>query len=165
MTSITTHTGSRPVRTVGLVAMIAGILMVLVGGAAWATVSSQLAAQNITVADDAPFLAGDTVDGPFSAFAQAEIIDQHSLDATGGQTFAELDREDPLRETALNGSLLRASLFTSILAFGVSALVMGLGVLFGLMGWTLRRIGAGTESTTILEPTTVETRERELATA
>ena len=165
MTSITTRTGSRGVRTIGLVSLIAGLLMIVTGGAIYATVSAQLASQNITVAEDAPFLAGDVVDGPFSALAQAEIIEQHALDATGGQTFAEMDREDPLRETALNGSLLRASLFTSVMAFGVSALVMGLGVLFGLMGWALRRLGADAETTTVLEPAAVETQDRELVNA
>jgi hypothetical protein len=165
MRSITTRSGSRAVRTIGLVSMIAGLLMIVAGGFAWGTVSSQLAAQNITVAEDASFMPGATVDGPLSAFAQAQVIDEHSLAATDGLTFAEMDREDPLRETALNGSLLRASLFTSVLAFGVSALVMGLGLLFGLMGWGLRRLGAESETTAVFEPTAVETREREFVSA
>ncbi len=42
----------------------------------------------------------------------------------------------------MNGSFLRASLFTSVLAFGVSAMAMVLGVLFGLIGWALRGVGS-----------------------
>ncbi|PFG43318.1 hypothetical protein ATJ88_2003 [Isoptericola jiangsuensis] len=141
MTS-TARTGNRTARLVGLIGIVAGVVMILAGATTWVTVSSQLDAQNITVSEDADFLAGDTVDGPFSAYAQAQIIDHHALEATGGKTYAELDREDPLRDTAMNASFLRASLFTSVVAYGVSALVIGLGVLFGLFGWALRGLGA-----------------------
>jgi len=40
----------------------------------------------------------------------------------------------------MNGSFLRASLFTSVVAFGVAALVMGLGLLFVLLGFAPRKI-------------------------
>ena len=40
----------------------------------------------------------------------------------------------------MNGSFLRASLFTSVVAFGVAALVVGVGVVFGLIGFALRRL-------------------------
>ncbi len=36
----------------------------------------------------------------------------------------------------MNGSVLRASLFTSVIAFALSALVAVLGVLFALVGVT-----------------------------
>ena len=68
------------------------------------------------------------------------IIEVHATEATGGKTYAELDREDPLRQTAMTGSFLRASLFTSVVAFGVSALVVGLGALFILVGFALRSL-------------------------
>ena len=42
------------------------------GGAAWAAITRQLAAENITVPKDADFLPGARVDGPVSAYAQAE---------------------------------------------------------------------------------------------
>ena len=45
-----------------------------------------------------------------------------------------MDREDPLRQTAATASFLQASLFTSILAFGVAAMAVGMGVLFVLIG-------------------------------
>ena len=68
------------------------------------------------------------------ALTMADIINKHALETTGGKTYAELDREDPLRATAMNGSFLRASLFTSVVAFGVAAFAMGVGVLSILMG-------------------------------
>ena len=40
----------------------------------------------------------------------------------------------------MNGSFLRASLFTSVIAFGVAAFAMGVGLLSLLMGWALRRL-------------------------
>ena len=64
----------------------------------------------------------------------AEIISTHSLEATGGKTFDELDREDPLRAVAQSGSFLRTSLFTSVVAFGVAAFAMGMGLLSILIG-------------------------------
>ncbi|GEK22634.1 aromatic ring-opening dioxygenase LigA [Cellulomonas xylanilytica] len=130
----------RFVRISGLLVIIAGVALVIAGGVTWSAVASHLAAENITVSDDAAAFGGQTVDTPWEAFAQAEIINDHALEATGGKTYAELDKEDPLRAVAMNGSFLRASLFTSVVAFGVAALVVGVGVLFGLVGLALRRL-------------------------
>lgn len=129
------------VRFVGIVSLIAGLIMAVAGVFTWTTVSDQLADQNITVAEDAASFAGEPVDGPFTAYAQAQIIDKHTMEATGGLTYAELDREDPLRAMAMNSSFLQASLFTAVVSFGVAALAGGLGVLLVLMGlgfiWTI----------------------------
>jgi ABC-type glycerol-3-phosphate transport system permease component len=128
------------VRLVGLAGIIGGILLILVGGTVWGVVSSQLSAEQITVAEDAPFLANTPVAGPFTALAQAAIINTHALEGSGGLTYAQLDREDPARAVIMNASFLRASLFTSVVAFGVSAFAMGLGVLVGFFGWSIRAI-------------------------
>lgn len=116
------------------VLLIVGLLFVVAGGVAWSVTSDELAAANVTVAEDAPDVFGievanDKVDGPISAWGQAVIIDHHALEATGGKTYAELDRDDPLRATAASAASLRTSLFTSVMAFGVSALVIVLGLL------------------------------------
>jgi len=125
----------------GMVIIVAGAILSLAGIGTWFMVQSQLAAEDITVADDAAFLAGDEVDGPFSAYAQADIINHHALESSGGMTYAELDREDPVRATMMNASFLRASLFTSVVAFGVAAMAFGMGILFVLVGWALRKTG------------------------
>jgi hypothetical protein len=122
-------------------AIVLGALMVLGGIATWILVSSTLAEQQIVVPDDAPCLAGDDVDGPFSAYCQAEIIQEHTVEATGGMTYAQLDREDPLRQVAMDSSFLQASLFTSVLAFGVSAMAVAVGLLFILIGLGMRDVG------------------------
>ena len=121
-------------------AVVLGALMVVGGIVTWTVVSSTLSDQRITVAEDADCLAGDDVNGPFSAYCQAKVIDKHTLDITGGKTYAELDREDPLRDTAMNSAFLQASLFTSVLAFGVSAMAIAMGLLFILIGLGIRDV-------------------------
>lgn len=130
----------RRIGVVAMILMIAGAAMVLAGGATYAMVSNQLEAERITVSEDAARFAGQAVTGPFTAYQEALIIEKHALEATGGKTYAQLDREDPLRAVAMDGSLLRASLFTSVVAFGLSALVIISGVIFLLLGWALRDV-------------------------
>ena len=85
-------------------------------------------------------LAGDEVDGPFSAYCQAKVIEKHALEATGGLYYAELDRETPLRATAQNAAFLQASLFTSVVAFGVAGMAVLVGILFILIGLGIRDV-------------------------
>jgi hypothetical protein len=127
-------------RGLAIVVAVIGVVMVVAGAATWYMVTDQLSAENITVSDDADMFAGDKVDGPFSAYAQAEVINKHALEATGGKTYAELDQEDPVREVAMSASFLRASLFTSVVAYGVAAMAMGLGVTLFLIALALLSI-------------------------
>ena len=148
---------SNGVRLIGLLTIIAGAFMILAGGVTWGAVSTQLAAENITVPDDAAFAAGTKVDNPISAFAQADIINKHALAGSDGLTYAELgnkareleaqgasaeeiDAVKAQRTSVMNGSFLRASLFTSVVSYGIAALVIGLGVLFILVGVALRKL-------------------------
>lgn len=123
--------------------MILGVLLVVGGVGTWLVVSNTLVDQRITVSDDG-CLAGRTVRGPFTAYCQAKVIESHTLEATGGLTYAELDRDDPLRETALTSSFLQSSLFTSVVAFGVAAMAVGMGVLFVLIGLGIRDVAQRT---------------------
>lgn len=130
------------VKVLGILAVIAGLLMVVAGGVTWGAVSSNLAAERITVAEDARWFAGQSVNTPWAAFAQADIINHHALDSSGGKTYAELDREDPVRATMMNASFLRASLFTSVVAFGVAFFAIGVGVVSVIVGWALIKLSA-----------------------
>lgn len=143
MSSTVTVRPAKGVGVIGLLSVIAGIVMIIAGGVTWGVVSSQLSAEDITVSDDASFLAGAHVSGPFSAYAQAEVINKHALEMSDGQTYAELPQDDERRATVMNASFLRASLFTSVVAFGVAALVIGLGIMFILIGIALRKIASG----------------------
>ena len=127
-------------RTAYTLSVVIGSLLIIGGVATWVLVSTTLADQKITVSDDASCLAGDEVDGPFSAYCQARVIDKHALEATGGLRYAELGRDDPKRETAMTASFLQASLFTSVVAFGVAAMAIAIGVLFILIGLGIRDV-------------------------
>lgn len=136
----------------GIVTLIFGVLFIGTGAAAWFVVSDQLKAENITVAEDADFAAGNQVAGPISAFAQAQIIQEHALNITGGETYATLgglarqaeeagDEEAAAeytaqRTTMMNASFLRSSLFTSVLSFGVALFAIGVGAWMLLAGAT-----------------------------
>jgi ABC-type sugar transport system permease subunit len=126
-------------RTVAAItAIIVGIIMAIAGVITWVVVSTTLEDQKITVADDASCAAGDGVNGPISAYCQADVINQHTLDITGGKTYAELDREDPNRAVAMDSAFLQASLFTSVVAFGVAGMAFVLGIVLTLIGLALR---------------------------
>jgi len=125
-------------KTASIVAIVVGIAMALAGLVTWFVVTNTLSEQKIVVSDDADCLAGDDVDGPFSAYCQARVIDKHTKEITGGLTYAELDREDPNRSTAADSAFLQASLFTSVVAFGVAAMAVVVGVVLTLVGFAVR---------------------------
>ena len=131
-----------------ITAIVVGIIMAIAGVATWVVVSSTLSDQRITVSDDANCAAGDDVNGPISAYCQADIIDHHTQDITGGKTYAELDREDPNRAVAMDSAFLQASLFTSVVAFGLSAMAFVLGIVLALIGFALRAPATSATSTT-----------------
>ena len=131
---VAVDSGNGKVKVVGIITAVIGVIMLIAGVFTWTTAQSQLDAQKITVADDAGAFAGEPVDGPFTAYSQATVINKHTLEITGGKTYAELARDDPARETAMTSAFLQASLFTSVIAFGVAALVGGLGIVMILIG-------------------------------
>jgi hypothetical protein len=127
-------------KTSYIASIVIGALLIIAGLGTWIVVSTTLSDQKITVADDASCLAGDTVDGPFSAYCQAKVIEKHALNATGGKYYSELDGDDPLRAVAANAAYLQASLFTSVVAFGVAGMAILIGVLFGLIGLGMKDV-------------------------
>ncbi|QAY71142.1 aromatic ring-opening dioxygenase LigA [Xylanimonas protaetiae] len=173
---------NKTVRVSGLIGLIAGILMVVVGGTVWGFAANQLGAQQITVPASANFLAGSSVNNPFSALAQADIIGVHqqtgavatleenadllasigiTVDPDATYNFATLgpintavngavaegtitaEEAAPilaLRDTANQASGLQAALFTSVIAFGVAALIIGLGILSAINGFAMTRV-------------------------
>jgi hypothetical protein len=131
-------------RATSIAAIVIGVILVVGGIGTWIIVSQTLADQKIVVSDDADCLAGDEVDGPISAYCEAKVIEKHALEATGGLYYAELDREDPLREVAANASYLQASLFTSVVAFGVAGMAVLVGVLFVMIGLGIRDVAERT---------------------
>lgn len=127
-----------------LLTIVAGVAIVAGAVGTWILTANTLSAQRITVASDADCMADRQVRGPYTAYCQARLIEKHTLTLTDGQTYAELDREDPRRQVAMNSSFLQASLFTSVLAFGVAGLAFLAGVLFILIGLGMKDVGERT---------------------
>ena len=152
-----TATNNKAVRMIGLLAIIAGIVLIVAGGVTWGVVRGQLVAENIEIPEDAMAYGGNIVNGPIDAYIQADIINKHALEGSGGMTYAELDREDPARASVMNASFLRTSLFSSVIAFGVAAFAAGIGLLQILTGWALLKLAP---KQTSVETTPVEVRER-----
>lgn len=145
--------GNRPQRAA---LFTASPLLIATGAAAWVAITQQLKAQKIEVHKDAPEqLAGKPVAGPVTAFVQAAVIEKHALGLGQARTFSEISEEwieatkagdtakaDELagpRQMIMQANFLRASLFTSVLAYGVSALTAGIGVLCAIVGTGLKR--------------------------
>ncbi len=136
---------------------VLGAVMLVAGIVAYGTVGSQLKSQHLVVPGDAPSNAGKAVSGPFTAWSMQEVIGIHADHATDGLSYADLgtvvdemkeqygeDSDEAaeaqgMRNTQMNASFLRASLFTSILAFGVSLLVIGTGLGIFLTGTVFLR--------------------------
>ena len=145
-------------KIVGIVSIIAGVVMIVAGALTWGMVTSQLKAEKITVPGDSALMggafAGKPVGGPLTAYAQADAINMHAMKASDGKTYAELgalateakeagdtakaEEYQAQRNTVMNGSFLRASLFTSVIAFGVALFAIGVGALSILLGWGIR---------------------------
>jgi hypothetical protein len=136
----TRGSAGKRLRLIGALVMAAGLLFTVAGAGTWLMVSNALGDERITVAEDAARFGGEKVDGPLTAYYQADIIEHHALESSAGKTYAELDREDPVRATVMNGSFLRASLFTSVVSFGVAAMAMGLGIVLVLLGFAVRSL-------------------------
>lgn len=151
---------SGPARLVAILSIIFGLVAIGGGVATWATITAQLSAENITVPKDSPLVPGAKVQDPISAYAQAEIINHHALTASGGKTYAELgalitearnagdtakaDELQAQRNTMMNASFLRASLFTSVLSYGVCLFAIGVGLTLLVLGWALMSVAKQT---------------------
>jgi hypothetical protein len=124
-------------KVVAITTIVAGGILIVAGAITYFAVHRQLSDEHIVVSSDAAHFGGQDVEGPFTAYEQAQTIKKHALDIGGGKTYAELPKDDPARQSVMTASFLRSSLYTSVVAFGVAALVIGLGVLFVLIGLAL----------------------------
>lgn len=150
----------------GFVFLGAGAYTVSRGFDAKDQVRDELIAQNITTPDDAS-IPGVQVNSISTARSMADIIDTHARDAAGGLTYSEMGRfmaanGDPagtsseddallgddgkpvpnaLRNTAFQASSLRTSMYTSVMAFEISNLVVGLGLMIAVLGFAVGGLG------------------------
>jgi hypothetical protein len=132
MTRIRT-TAAAVTLTASFAFLIGGPYMVYRGFDGRSQVRAELKAEHITTPEDASRPNVAVVDGP-TAVVQADIIKHHTLTATNGKSYSQLDRTDPARVTAFQGDMLRTALLSSALAWNVANLVIGLGVLVTALG-------------------------------
>ena len=148
----------------GLIFVGAGIYTANRGFDAKDDVKQELLAQNITTPEDAS-IPNARVKDARTAESMADIIDVHALESTKGKTYAEMGRflatdggdtneaseavkgpdgkpvANPLRNTAFQASSLRTSLYTSVMAFNVADLVVGLGAMMLALGVAVGGVG------------------------
>ncbi len=140
--------------TVGLGAVVGGVF------GAWYT-WDQAATQNITTPDDAA-IPEAAVRGPFTMWAQADIINHHQLERTGGLYYSEMPRTIPQLDEAgnpvldadgepvmvpnadraswLDATTLTTALSLGIISYALSAMAIVTGVTLALVGYVFLRI-------------------------
>jgi hypothetical protein len=114
------------VKLVGAFIIIAGALMVVAAGVTLGMVASELKAEHMTVSTAGP--AGPASRGDadlFNAYPPVRLRPAVSQDV---MTFP--NTTDP----EMNGSFLRALFLIAAIALGVAVPVMGVGVLFAVIG-------------------------------
>src|SRR4051794_8144752 len=150
----------------GLVFVGAGIYAVTRGFDAKNKVTDELTAQNIATTPDAS-IPNVQVKDAATAESMARIINHHSLETSGGLTYSQLGRyqstdgtpagtndanaavkgsdgkpvANPARNTAFQASALETSLWSSVLAFNVSDLVVGIGFMIVVLGLAVGGVG------------------------
>ena len=158
----------------GLVFVGAGVYTGFRGLDARDQVREELTAQDIVTPEDAT-IPNTPVRDTATAQSMANVIEKHSLEASGGLTYAEMGRfmtadhdpagtddpakavtgadgkpvANPVRNTALTAANLRTSLYTSVMAFEVGNLVIGLAVLIGTLGLAIAGLGVALAGLTI----------------
>jgi hypothetical protein len=110
----------------GAVFVVGGVFMIVEGLRTRDYVQDALERENITTSSDAS-IPNEPVDDAKTAEAQADVIEKHVNEITGGNSYAELEMDDPNRAVVLQSVTLRTALSTSVMGFGVSALVVGMG--------------------------------------
>jgi uncharacterized membrane protein len=142
--------------TAGILAMVVGFGSVA-GGifGVWYTYDHAVA-QDVTTPDDA-VIPETAVRGPFTMWAQADIITHHQLDATEGLYYSQMERTVPqldengaavldengeavmvpneARASWLTATTLTSALGLGMLSYGLSALAIATGVTLMLIGF------------------------------
>jgi len=149
---VTERTGvgrRRLLAMVGILSLVVGIASFAGGVFGGVYTWNQAVAENITTPDDAAF-PEVPVRGPFSLWAQADIIEHHQLDATEGLRYSEMPRQVPAVDEAgspvigedgepvmvanaaraswINATALMTALNLGLLAYALSAFALVVGI-------------------------------------
>ena len=118
--------------------IVVGILFIVMAADAKAQIKAELASEQVMTSADAA-IPGVPVTDARTAQAQADVIKAHSHERLG--LYSVMGRDDPNRQTYLNGVTLRNSLGLAVLAFGLSDLALGSGLVILILG--LATLGFG----------------------
>ena len=150
----------------GMILLAGGGYTLSRGFDARSDIKAELVAQNITTPEDAS-MPNVRVDSAATAKSMADIINTHALESSGGATYSEMGRfmskdgapegtsnaadavtgadgkpvANALRNTAFQASSLRTSLYTSVMAFEIGNLVIGLGLMILVLGFAVGGLG------------------------
>ena len=138
--------------------MILGVLLLIGGIWSLCFTYNSVKKENITTPADAS-IPNKKVVGPLTLKAQSDIIRYHTLNSTKGQTYADMPRQIPkldeqgkevldnegkpvmvdntLRNMWITATSLMTALHLAILSYGVSILVILVGIAFMVNGYIL----------------------------
>ena len=164
-----------------IVLILFGVAAVAVGFAARDTVRSDLAREQIVGTPDSS-IPGQKVDTGSEAHAFAAVMRKHTLEATGGQTYAEMDRfldasgkptsdeaqaatdpktgepvENPARNIWISSTAFQTALNTAYFAESITTFVMAIGgalllIGIGFLVLTVRLLRTRTETEPVVPP-------------
>lgn len=146
-------------------AIIAGIIMLIVGAWGIFFTYKNVARENISTPDDAS-IPEAKVRGPFTLKSQADIIRKHTLKSTQGKTYAEMPRQiqkldmdgnpvlgedgkpimipNDARNIWITATTLTTALNLGIVTYSFSGLVLLLGLISIWTGVVFRKLATNT---------------------
>ena len=149
-------------RTSSWLAIIAGLLMVLVGIWGICFTYKNVARENIVTPSDASIPEAQ-VRGPLTLMSQADIIREHALHSTEGLTYAEMPRQveqldangnvvkdkdgEPVmvaneaRNIWITATALTTALHLGVVTYAFSGLMILLGLISLWTGWVFCKLG------------------------
>ena len=113
----------------GMVTM--GSVFVYMGLDAKSDISAALRKERVITSDDAS-IPGVLVEDAATAKAQQDTIESHTFGRFG--PYSGMERDDPNRDTYLNGLTLRNALNLAVVGFGVGDLAIGMGGISIVLG-------------------------------
>ena len=161
-----------------VILIVFGVGSIAVGAWGINTVRDNLAAENIVGTPDSS-IPGQKVDTGSEARAFAQVMRKHALEATGGQTYAEMGRfldaqgnptsdeekaakdpktgqpvENGLRNLWVTETALTTALNTAYMGerIGVFGIVMGIALILTGIGFLVLTLGGALESKPATEP-------------
>jgi hypothetical protein len=143
-------------KIVGMFGGIVGVILIIIGVWAMCFTYNNVTRENIVTGADAS-IPNSKVAGPLTLKSQADIIREHTLRITNGQTYAEMPRQiakldtegkeildangevvlvdNVARNTWITATTLTTSINLALLAYGLSLLTILLGLMSMINGY------------------------------